>query len=138
MSKREHKHLPISDFISEKKLSKLYDIIEKSAGDVEIAYDRIESCIEDDFDVKDTGTNRLIFVSKKDKYKDLIFKVAGDEHGRVANMREFYNGDLDKRLTYTYSVDSRGVFSVQERVTPFKHADMEERKKDVRDMLTDG
>ena len=127
--------IPISDFLSDKTLEKIERIISTS-NDVDIAYDRIEDLLsEKDFIVKDLGTNRVIFTHKKKKYKDLIFKVAGDSHGIEANYREFYNGDLDKALTFSYSISDNGVFIVQERVTPFKSSTMKDRKKDVRKML---
>ena len=128
-----NKKIPIEEFISEKKLDKILHIIEKS-DDVELNYDRIENILND-FKVKDLGTNRIVFLHKKDKYKNYIFKVAGDSHGIEANYREFYNGDLDKRLTYSYSISNNGVFIVQERVDRMSREDMKERKKDVRKML---
>lgn len=134
MGKKDRK-IPVSDFISDKKLERIMKFIE-SAESTEDVYDRIESLLEDDFEVKDLGTNRIVLKSKKSKYKDLIFKVAGDSHGIEANFREFYNGDLDKRLTFSYSISKNGVFVVQEKVKPFTSKDMEEYKKDVREMLT--
>lgn len=128
------KKIPVDEFISEKKLNKILDIIKKS-DDVEMNYDRIEMLLDDDFEVKDLGTNRIVFVHKKKKYKDYIFKVAGDPHGVEANYREFYNGDLDKFLTFSYSISKNGVFVVQERVTRMTKDMMKEYKKDVRDML---
>lgn len=128
------KKITISEFISDKKLNKIYEIIKKS-DDVETNYDRIEILLDDDFIVKDLGTNRIVFIHKKNKFKDLIFKVAGDEHGIEANYREFYNGDLDKRLTYSYSISNNGVFVVQEKVTRMTKDMMKEYKKDVREML---
>lgn len=132
MSKK--KKLPVSEFISDKKLGKLEKIVQTSP-DVETAYDRIEEVMSDDFITKDLGTNRLIFIHKKDKYKKLIFKVAGDSHGIEANYREFYNGDLDPALTFSYSISDNGVFIVQERVKPMNSKMMEKYKKDVRKML---
>jgi hypothetical protein len=133
--KKKYKKIPVSEFISEKKLKKLQKIIEQTCGDVNRAYDEIEDVLSKDFSVKDLGTNRLIFLSKNKKYKDLIFKVAGDSHGIEANFREFYNGDLDSKLTYSYSISKDGIFMVQERVKPFTSETMEKRKKDVRKML---
>ena len=134
MSKDKFKKIPISEFISEKKLSKIMSIIEKS-DDVETNYDRIEMLLDDDYNVKDLGTNRLVLLHKKSKYKNLIFKVAGDSHGIEANYREFYNGDLDKRLTFSYSISKDGTFIVQERVKPMTRDLMKKHKKDVREML---
>ncbi len=134
MGKEKFKKIPISEFVSKKRLDKIRSIIEKS-NDVDTNYDRIENLLDDDFKVIDLGTNRLVLVSKKKKYKDLVFKVAGDSHGIEANYREFYNGDLDKRLTFSYSISKDGVFVVQERVTRMRSEDMKDRKKDVRHML---
>jgi len=128
------KKIPIQEFISEKKLNKILDIIKKS-DDVEMNYDRIEMLLDDDFNVKDLGTNRIVFIHKKKKYSDYIFKVAGDSHGIEANFREFYNGDLDKHLTFSYSISKNGVFVVQEKVTRLTKDTMKEYKKDVREML---
>ena len=135
MGKDKFKKIPISEFISDKKLSKIISIIEKS-DDVETNYDRIEMLLDDDYEVKDLGTNRLVLLHKKNKYKNLIFKVAGDSHGIEANYREFYNGDLDKRLTFSYSISKDGTFIVQERVKPMTRDLMKKHKKDVREMLT--
>ena len=135
MGKDKFKKIPISEFISDKKLSKIKSIIEKS-DDVETNYDRIEMLLDDDYDVKDLGTNRLVLIHKKNKYKNLIFKVAGDSHGIEANYREFYNGDLDKRLTFSYSISKDGTFIVQERVKPMTRDLMKKHKKEVREMLT--
>ena len=135
MGKDKFKKIPISEFISDKQLSKIRSIIEKS-DDVETNYDRIEMLLDDDYKVKDLGTNRLVLLHKKSKYKNLIFKVAGDSHGIEANYREFYNGDLDKRLTFSYSISKDGTFVVQERVTRMTDKLMKKHKKDVREMLT--
>ena len=132
--KERYKKIPISEFISDKKLSKIEKIINTSES-VDIAYDRIESLLSDEFTVKGLGTNRIILLHKKKKFKDLIFKVAGDSHGIEANYREFYNGDLDHCLTFSYSISSNGVFIVQERVQDFDSKMMKEYKKDVRKML---
>lgn len=134
MGKQKFKKIPVSDFISDKKLSKIEEIISKS-DDVETNYDRIEMLLDEDFEVKDLGTNRLVLLHKKKKYKDLIFKVAGDPHGIEANYREFYNGDLDKRLTFSFSISKNGVFIVQERVKPFTRDIMKKHKKETREML---
>ena len=134
MSKENYAKIPITDFISEKKQKRILDIIQKS-DDVDMNYDRIEMILSDDFELKDLGTNRVVFVHKKKKYKHLIFKVAGDSHGIEANYREFYNGDLDKSLTYSYSISTNGVFVVQEKVERMTSAMMKENKKAVRKML---
>lgn len=136
----KNKKIGISDFISDKKLSKIEDIIVKS-DTVEESYERIEELIEDDYKFLNWGTNRVVFVSKKEKYEDYIIKIAGDSKGVEANYREFYNGDinnyLDKDyLTFSYSISDNGVFVVQERVKSFKTPeDMENNKKKVRKML---
>ena len=134
MKKEKFKKIPISKFISDKELSKINKIINSSES-VDVAYDRIETLLDDNFKVKGLGTNRLIFIHKKDKFKDLVFKVAGDSHGVEANYREFYNGDLDKRLTFSYSISDDGLFLVQERVTVFDSKMMKEHKKEVRKIL---
>lgn len=128
------KKLSVSEFISDKQLSKIEKIIEKSAN-TDDAYDKIENLLIDDFTVKDLGTNRLILINNKyDKY---ICKIAGDSHGIEANYREFYNGDLDeKRITKSYSISENGVFLVQEKVKPFTSDMMKKYKKDVRKMLS--
>lgn len=134
MKKNKYKKVPISEFISDKKLSKIKKIIDTSEC-VEVAYDRIETLLCDNYKVLGLGTNRLILVCKKDKYKDLVFKVAGDSHGIEANYREFYNGDLDKSLTFSYSISDDGLFVVQERVKVLDSKSMDKYKKDVRKML---
>lgn len=134
MKKEKYKKVPISEFISDKKLSKIKKIIDTSEC-VEVAYDRIETLLCDNYKVLGLGTNRLILVCKKDKYKDLVFKVAGDSHGIEANYREFYNGDLDKSLTFSYSISDDGLFVVQERVKVLDSKSMDKHKKEVRKML---
>lgn len=128
------KKLSVSEFISDKQLSKIEKIIEKSPN-TDDAYDKIENLLIDNFTVKDLGTNRLILINNKhDKY---ICKIAGDSHGIEANYREFYNGDLDeKRITKSYSISENGVFLVQEKVKPFTSDMMKKYKKDVRKMLS--
>ena len=133
---KKHKKIPVYDFISDKKLEKIKQIIDSCQGDVETAYDRIESLLDKNFKVKGLGTNRIVFTHRDKKFKDLIFKVAGDTHGIEANYREFYNGDLDKSLTYSYSISKDGTFIVQEKVKAFPSYDfMKEHKKEVRRML---
>lgn len=133
--KKKFKKIPISDFISDKKLKKIMGIIEKG-DDVETAYDRIEILLSDmDLKVIGLGTNRIIFESTKKKYDEIVFKIAGDRHGIEANYREFYNGDLDDSLTFSYSISDNGVFLVQEKVKVFNSKRMEKKKKDVRSML---
>ena len=132
--KKKYKKIPISEFISDKKLRMIEKSIDKVI-DVETAYDKIETILSKDFKIKDLGTNRIILVHKNKKYKDLIFKVAGDKHGIEANYREFYNGDLDHALTYSYSISSNGIFIVQEKVKAMKSDDMKKHKKEVRKML---
>lgn len=134
MKKEKYKKIPISEFISDKKLVKIKKIIDTSES-VDVAYDRIELLLNDDFIVNGLGTNRLVLLHKKNKFKDLIFKVAGDSHGIEANYREFYNGDLDKSLTFSYSISDDGLFIVQERVKVFDSKMMNEKKKEVRKML---
>lgn len=134
MSKKLKK-VPVSKFISEKKLDKLEDIVlHKSSS---YTTDMIERYVPDDLEVKSTGTNRIIYIHTKKKYEDLVFKIAYDSHGIEANFREFYNGDLDKRLTYSYSISKNGVFLVQERVRPLRSKDMTNKtKKELRKMLS--
>ena len=135
MSKKKFKKIPISDFISDKKLKKIMGIIEKG-DDVETAYDRIEILLSDmDLKVIGLGTNRIIFESTKKKYDEIVFKIAGDHHGIEANYREFYNGDLDDALTFSYSISDNGVFLVQEKVKVFNSKRMDKKKKEVREML---
>lgn len=131
---KKDKKIPVTKFVSDKTLNKIKFILDNS-DNIETNYERIEDLLEDDFDVIDLGTNRIVFKSKKKKYEDLIFKVAGDEHGIEANYREFYNGDLDKHLTFSYSISKNGVFIVQERVQRMYEKDMKKRKDDVKKML---
>lgn len=131
---KEFKKIPISEFISDKKLETIEKILQKSS-DVDLNYDRVEELLEKNYTVKDLGTNRLVLIHKDKKYKNLIFKVAGDSHGIEANYREFFNGDLDKNLTFSYSISKNGVFIVQERVERMTFDIMKDRKKDVRKML---
>lgn len=128
------KKIKISDFLSMKKLEKIEKIC-MDGSDVEYNYTRIENIMSDDFEVKDLGTNRIIFISTDKKYSKYIFKIAGDEHGIDANYREFRNGDLSKWLTQSYSISENGVVLVQERVKPFTSDMMDDMKKDVREML---
>lgn len=130
----KHKKISINEFVTDKQIKKLEKII-YDASDVSEAYDNIESLLSKNFEAKDLGTNRLILISRKKKYKDYVIKVAGDSHGIEANYREFYNGDLSKDLTQSYSISKNGVILVQERVKPFTSKIMEKHKKDVRKML---
>lgn len=134
MKKKEFHKIPISEFISDKKLKKIRDIID-NADCLETAYDKIESLLSKKFVAHGLGTNRIVLKHRDKKFKGIIFKVAGDSHGIEANYREFYNGDLDKSLTYSYSISDDGLFVVQEEVTTFNSKDMEKHKKDVSKML---
>lgn len=134
------KTIPITKFVSEKVIKKLRRVIDTNLTNIMDAYDKIEEIMLDtgDFETKSIGTNRLVFISKKEKYKKYIFKVAGDSHGLEANLKEYKMQWIDpKRMVKTYSMSDNKVIIVQERVYPFMHYKeyMEKYVDGVKDML---
>lgn len=129
----DKKKINVNAFFTQKQLEKLYNITKK-AKDVDSAYDAIEKVLKGtDFKSFDCGTNRYVWRHKK--YKKYIFKIAGDSHGISANYREFYNGDIDKRLTFSYSISNNGVVVVQEAVERMTSKKMNKHRKDIVKML---
>lgn len=130
------KHLKISDFISEKTILRIERLFTKNAS-LDDVYDVISKLMTDDgYKEYDLGTNRMIFLPPKSlNRKDYVVKIAVDRKGQDSNFREFYNGDLDKRLTFSYAVSENGTVLIQERVTPFDSHLMKEHKNEVVKLL---
>lgn len=132
--RKKYESMKISDFISKKKLAKINEIADKPTNDLERSMDKIEDIMNDaGYKTMSTGTNRMVFTHPD--YKDVIFKVAFDWHGKEANQREYLDRDISDSLVYTYLISEDYTFIVQEKVTVFTKDTVKGREDDIRKML---